>query len=95
MALRSAKQHVPEVRVIPCAHELCQHSAICKVKLEQGWANLCRKHYDYHALRKAKEFCIENGLETADQMRAYCREKSKLFGQAGKNAFQKVMDKAA
>lgn len=90
MALRS-KQPASEPRPsVPCAHDLCPQPALVRVKLEQGWANLCRKHYEYHAQRQANEFCIANGLETLEQKRAYCMEKSKMFGQAGKALLEKA-----
>jgi len=93
MALKSAK---PEVSPpVPCAHDLCPHNAILRLKLEHGWANLCRKHYEFHAQRAAKEFCAKNGLESVEQMRTYCMEKARLFGHAGREAFAKVMDEAA
>jgi hypothetical protein len=94
MALKILRSEVPR-KVVSCAHDLCEHPAICRVKLEAGWADLCRHHYDFHAQRQANEFCAANGLITLEQKRAYCLEKARVFGFAGRAAIKKILDKAA
>ncbi len=94
MAFKKSQSSAP-ARIISCAHDLCEHPAIARLKLEHGWVCLCRHHYDFHAQRRANEFCAANGLQTVDQKRAYCLEKARSFGFAGREAMKKVMEKAA
>lgn len=94
MALKSSKHEAP-LRTVACAHDLCPHSAIVRLKLEHGWACVCRHHYDFHAQRQANEFCVANGLQTLEQKRAYCLEKARAFGFSGREAMKKIMKKAA
>ena len=62
------------VRVVAhCAHDLCDHPAICSIYLKTGRANMCRFHYDQHFKIQADRNNHANGLHTVEQMRSYCR----------------------
>jgi hypothetical protein len=80
MAFKKSQQEPATRSHIQCAHDLCAHSAILRLKLPTGWANLCRHHYDFHAQREADKFCAENGLITLEQKRAFCLQKMLMFG---------------
>lgn len=93
MALKSSKYE--PLRTVACAHDLCSDPAIARLKLEHGWACVCRHHYDFHAQRQANEFCAANGLQTFAEKRAFCLEKARAFGHAGRAAMKRILEKAA
>jgi hypothetical protein len=57
--------------VIPCAHQTCGQSAMCRVKLSTGWAKLCLYHYEAHFGEQGKKAMQEHGLiQWADESKA-------------------------
>lgn len=48
---------------VPCAHEDCNISALCRIKTKTGWANLCWQHYDAHFAEQAIDNLSNYGME--------------------------------
>jgi hypothetical protein len=48
---------------VPCAHEDCNISALCRIKTKTGWANLCWQHYDAHFAEQAIDNLSNWGME--------------------------------
>jgi hypothetical protein len=61
--------------VVHCAHDVCNNPSIVNIKVRTGRANVCRFHYDQHFQIQADLANAERGLTTADQMRAWCKQK--------------------
>lgn len=59
-----AKQMV--VELIPCAHESCGQSALCRIKTPTGWARLCLPHYEQHFAEQGRRAMTEYGLDRQD-----------------------------
>lgn len=60
---------------VRCAHDICTKTAVTRLPLKTGWANLCLVHYERHIQEGADEFCRDNGLVTVEQKIAYCKAK--------------------
>lgn len=65
---------------ISCAYDLCQDRAIARLNTNTGWANLCKRHYDFRAEADSEVFCDAQGLKTVAEKQAWCRQKMKSFG---------------
>ena len=64
MARKAPLQHRDDLPpVIPCAHETCGESAMCRVKTPTGWAKLCLTHYDAYYREQGRKAMREYGLE--------------------------------
>jgi hypothetical protein len=72
---RGEERGLPPRVPVQCAHEDCPDDATIRIKTPTGWANLCRGHYDAYYARVARSWCVERGLNTVEQMRAYIRER--------------------
>lgn len=75
-----------EFRPAPCAHDICQYPAIVRHQLKTGMANLCRNHYDMHTLQEAKDYCREQGLDTPEKLRQFCRDGFKRLASGQRNS---------
>lgn len=64
---------------VPCAHDGCGIAAMCKIKTETGWANLCWQHYDAHFAEQGRKNSERLGLKTGAEHRAWMRENMKKF----------------
>ena len=60
---------------VKCCYDVCNRSAVLKVRTPTGWANLCMIHYDEHHQRQADETCRALGLQTVQQKREWVRRK--------------------
>lgn len=68
------------VETYPCAHDGCPKPAYLRRKINGCMVNLCRSHDEFHMNQEAKAYCKAKGLETVEQMRAFCKVKqSKLL----------------
>lgn len=65
---------------VQCAYEGCKTPAICREKLETGWANLCEAHMLKEHTKRAVKWCESQGLYTRDQKIEYCRKMAKKMG---------------
>lgn len=61
---KSAPRFTEETnRFIQCAHETCGTSALHKIKVSTGYANVCQFHYDEHSKNYAEGALERHGME--------------------------------
>lgn len=48
---------------VPCAHQDCRESALCRIQTPTGWANLCMPHYERHFARIGDAALTAHGLD--------------------------------
>ena len=60
-----------------CAVSGCGALTIVREKTKTGWANFCEHHYIAYHRRQSVERCRQLGLETVEQMKAFCRKRIK------------------
>lgn len=57
-----------------CAVYGCGALTVTREKTPTGWANFCEYHYvEYHHQQSARRVKEKLGLETVEEMKAYCR----------------------
>ena len=79
---------------VPCVSYGCLKDAIARVRLNTGWANFCRTCYDDRYLAGAKSRLKWLGLQSVDEMKAYCMEKSREPNEKGNGWAKVIMGRA-
>lgn len=71
-----------------CAHApQCTAPAILRLRTKTGWANFCYQHYIAFHTREAEAKCLDAGLETTAQRRAFCLTNGGRIGNRNKRAW--------
>lgn len=61
--IRPERQAVAAPEYVPCAHDGCRESALCRIKMPTGWANLCMPHYEQHFARIGDAAMTAHGID--------------------------------